>query len=120
MGLFLSKKGRSPNSAPVAPDTPAPETVCSKSDHEMWRYTIHMVEGAISKATDERLRENMQAVLGWLKEYGYPNQKCQLWAFDGVVRCQKIDDAYQVYATLHDFTDRRDECYAIVSSHFIS
>lgn len=79
-----------------------------------------MVEEAISKATDERLCENMQACLGWLKEYGYPKQKCQLWAFDGVVRCQKIDDAYKVYATLPDFTDRRDECYAIVSSHSCS
>jgi hypothetical protein len=86
----------------------------------MWQFTINMVEKDTSEETDERLRENMQACLGWLKEYGYPNHKCQIWAFDGVVRCQKIKEAYELSATLPGFSDRRNECYAIVSSHFTS
>jgi hypothetical protein len=48
-----------------------------------------MLEQGISEATGKRFRENMQACLGWLKKCGYPIDKYEIWASDGVIRCLK-------------------------------
>lgn len=72
----------------------------------------------MSEAADERLRENQQACLDWLKKYGYPIPKHEIWAFDGIVRCQKIDEGVKVRAMMPGSSDRHQECYAIVSNSF--
>lgn len=68
---------------------------CSKSDQGMWQFTVNMVDKHISEVIYERVCENMQACLGWLKEYDCPAHKNQIWAFDGVVRCQKTEEAFK-------------------------
>lgn len=112
MGLFLSRKGPQPDS------TPPPETICTKQDQKTWQSTVDRLEKRVSETADARLRENQKACLDWLKKYGYPLPKHEIWAFDGIVRCQKIDEGVKIRAILPGFSDRHQECYAIVSNSF--
>lgn len=113
MGLFLSRTGPSADSMPAAPP---PETVCTKQDYKIWQYTVDNLEKTICETNDERLRENQQACLTWLEEYGLPIQKHEIWAFDGIVRCQRSTDGNRTRRLIPDFCERRHECYVIVGT----
>lgn len=115
MGLFLSRKARPVDGPAAAFVAPAPETVCTKQDHKIWQSTVENLEKEVSETTDERLRENQQACLDWLKTYGLPIPKHEIWAFDGIVRCQKSADGVKIRASMPEFSQRHKECYAIVS-----
>lgn len=116
MGLFLSSKGASPDSTPAALAAPAPKTICTKQNQRVWQSTINRLEKQISETTNKQLRENQQACLDWLKNYGLPIPKHEIWAFDGIVRCQKVADGVKIRAMIPGFSDRHQECYAIVSN----
>lgn len=116
MGLFLSSKGPSPDSTPAALAAPAPETVCTKQDQRVWQSTVDRLEKRVFETADERLRVNQQACLDWLEKYGLPIPKHEIWAFDGIVRCQKVADGVKIRAMTPGFSDRHQECYAIVSN----
>lgn len=81
----------------------------------MWQLIIDGLERRISEGTDEYPRENLQACLGWVKEYGYPIPRHEIWAFDGIARCQKKEEAAKSRNTIPGSFQRRHECYAIVS-----
>lgn len=115
MGLFLSRKEPPADSSAAAFAAPAPETVCTKQDHKIWKSTVENLEKTVSEPADEQLRENQQACLDWLKKYGLPIPKHEIWAFDGIVRCQKVADGVKIRASMSEFAERRKECYAIVS-----
>lgn len=115
MGVFHSKNGSSSDGEPVALTAPSPETICSKQDKKMWQLIIDGLERRISEGTDEYPRENLQACLEWVKEYGYPIPRHEIWAFDGIATCQRKEDTAKFRNTKPGFFERRHECYAIVS-----
>jgi hypothetical protein len=68
--------------------------------------------------TDNPYRRNMQACLDCIKTYGYPIPGYVIWVFDGVVRCQKKNEAREFCKTIPGYLDRRHECVWLVSSPF--
>lgn len=115
MGLSSSKQGPSPDGEPAAPVIPNPEIICTKQDQEMWHFIIQGLERRILEGTEEYPRENLQACLESVKEYGYPIPRHEIWAFDGIARCQKKEDAAKSRNMIPGFFDGRKECFAMVS-----
>lgn len=102
------------------PSNPAtaspPDTTCSKEDQDAWQGMMTRLEMDIAEEeTDSPYKKNMQACLDWIRKYGYPIPSYEIWAFDGVVRCQKKNEAREFRNTIPDYSDRRHECATVVS-----
>ncbi|KAH8781050.1 hypothetical protein F5883DRAFT_539251 [Diaporthe sp. PMI_573] len=120
MGLLSSKRGQ--GSVPSDPATAStPDTTCTKEDQDAWQGMMARLEREISEeGTDNPYRRNTQACLDWVKTYGYPNPGYEIWVFDGVVRCQKKEEAREFCKTIPDYFSRIHECVRVISPQYWS
>lgn len=115
MGLSLSKRGQ--GTVPIDSVASTPDTICSKEDQDAGQGMITRLEMDIAEEhTNSPYRQNLQVCLDWIKKYGYPTPSYEIWAFDGIVRCQKKDEAREFRNTIPDYSDRNHECARVVSS----